>query len=113
MLNITKNILIGHYNKYNEQYFNCKLKIPKFYWLNCKKPYGRFIANGKNKQNEIWISKYYTEWSCDFFKEVLIHEMVHQYVYECLHGTKYKIFSHGLKFQYIKYILKRKYDINI
>lgn len=52
-------------------------------------------------------------WTEDFFKEVLIHEMIHQYVYEVLKGGPYHIIQHGIRFHYVRWRLKRKYGLII
>lgn len=43
----------------------------------------------------------------------LLHEMVHQYVYEVLKGSKYTIFQHGLRFHLMRLYLNHKYKLKI
>lgn len=112
-MEITRNMLKARFAEYNRLYFEGKLATPNFYFLMCKRPFGRCIPYKKNgkKVVEIWISKHIkTE---DFLKNVLIHEMVHQYVYEVLHGCRYTIIQHGIRFHYIRWRLIRKYGLEI
>ena len=96
---------------YNELYFQNKLRLPKFNILQKKRPYGMFVCNGKKKQNTIWISACIKD---DYFlRNILLHEMVHQYVYEQWCGTTYTIIKHGPMFHYIRYKLIKKYGLEI
>lgn len=56
--------------------------MPDFKFINAKRPFGRFRAD--KKTSEIGISAYRKGWSVEFLKDTLIHEMIHQYVYECM-----------------------------
>ena len=47
------------------------------------------------------------------FQMTLLHEMIHQYVYEVLKGSKYTIFQHGLRFHLMRLYLNHKYKLKI
>ncbi|MDN0049462.1 SprT-like domain-containing protein [Bacteroides gallinaceum] len=109
-LEITKNDLKKRFAEYNDLYFQNKLKMPLFKFIMAKKPYGSCHVD--KKRCEIWISKY-VKWTDETLKNVLIHEMIHQYVYEVLHGCKYTLFPHGIRFYYVRWRLNNKYDLGI
>ena len=109
-MEITRNLLKQRFAEYNQAYFDGKRTLPKFYFLSSKRPYGRSICNKHGL--EIWMTKR-IEWTEDFFKDVLIHEMIHQYVYEVLKGGAYHIIQHGIKFHYVRWKLYRKYGLKI
>ena len=82
--------------------------MPTFYLLNKKRPFGQYRYCG-----EIWMSKR-TKWTEPFLKEVLLHEMIHQYIYEVLHGMGFTLLmQHGLRFHYMRWRLKRKFGLII
>ena len=81
MIQIVKDELQRRFEEYNRFYFNEKLKKPRFKFIMAKKPYGSCHVN--KKRCEIWISKY-VKWTDETLKNVLIHEMIHQYVYEVI-----------------------------
>jgi len=113
-MNITKRILEEKFKEYNSLYFNNKLTKPKFFFLNDKRNYGRILLGSKNGKipTEIWISKMLNV-NEEILKDTLIHEMIHQYVYERLYGLKYQLITHGIKFRYVCWKLNRKYKIKI
>lgn len=91
-------------------YFGGVLSTPDFKFIGKKRPYGRYLAG---KTAEFGISAFRKEWSDDFLKDVLIHEMIHQYVYERMWGCRYSLIQHGLQFHYVRWQLKRKYGLRI
>lgn len=109
-MEVTRNLLRQRFAEYNQAYFDGKLTMPKFYFLCSKRPFGRSICSKRGL--EIWMTKRII-WTEDFFKEVLIHEMIHQYVYEVLKGGPYHIIQHGIRFHYVCWRLKRKYGLII
>lgn len=112
-MKLTKEIIVNNYKLYNKLYFNNKLNLPKIIWLNGKIPYGKFICNKRKSKHTIGISRFHNEWSENFLKEVIVHEMVHQYVYDVLYGFKYTLFQHGLRFHIVKWYIKKKYNLII
>lgn len=97
--------------KYNQMYFGGRLSMPDFKFINAKRPFGRFRAD--KKTSEIGISAYRKGWTEDFLNDVLIHEMIHQYVYERMWGCRYSLVQHGLQVHFMRWRLKRKYGLNI
>ncbi len=85
--------------------------MPDFKFISAKRPFGRFRAD--KKTSEIGISVYRKGWPEEFLIDTLIHEMIHQYVYECMWGCRYSLVQHGLQFYFVRWILKRKYGLNI
>lgn len=96
--------------EYNQLYFGGMLSTPDFVFFSRKRPFGRYIAG---KTAEIGISAFRKEWSDDFLKDVIIHEMIHQYVHERMWGCKYSLVQHGIQFYYVRWQLKRKYGLEI
>lgn len=107
---ITKQLVIEKFIEYNKEYFGNKLETPSFYMLTSKLPYGSCVRK-KDRKCNILISRYIND--MDFFSSVLIHEMIHQYVYQVLGGFRYTILQHGPLFLITRYILKKKYKIDI
>lgn len=110
MIEITKADLRKRFEAYNQLYFKGRLKTPVFKFITAKSPYGS--CHTKKDRCEIWMSKY-TKWTDETLKNVLIHEMIHQYVYEVLHGCKYTLFPHGIRFCYVRWRLNKKYNLKI
>lgn len=98
------------HSKYNKMYFGGRLSAPEFGFFARKRQFGRFM---RGKTVEIGISAYRKGWSEEFLKDVLIHEMIHQYVYECMLGCRYSLIHHGLQFYYVRWRLKRRYGLHI
>ena len=111
-MNFSKKELKNWFNEYNSLYFEGKLKLPVFKWLNSTSINGSYVYDD-NGTDSIWISRWHQNWNDDFIKKVLIHEMAHQYVYHFLTKAKYHIFQHGLCFQYMRLKLKLLYNITI
>lgn len=113
-ITITRNLLKQRFTEYNNSYFDGKLSMPQFYFLMSKRPYGRCVRYRKDGKRavDIWMSKR-IDWTEDFFKEVLIHEMIHQYVYEVFFRWRYSFIQHGLFFHYMRWKLYRKYGLKI
>lgn len=107
---LTKGMLKERFKEYNKLYFGNKLKMPKFYFLSSKLPYGMCIRD--KKQCDIWISKR-IDWTDEFLKNILIHEMIHQYAYEVLHGWKYSPIQHGPLFHFVRWRLIKRYGLEI
>lgn len=107
---LTKSELMQLHSEYNQMYFGGRLSMPEFVFFARKIPFGRFT---KGKSVEIGISAYRKDWSEDFLKGVIIHEMIHQYVYECMWGWQYSLVQHGLQFYYVRWRLKRRYGLHI
>ncbi len=113
-MEITKVMLKDRFNQYNELYFEGKLTKPKFFFFNSKRNYGFILLGSKDGTipSKIWISKS-ANVNDDILKNTLIHEMVHQYVYERLFGLKYQIITHGIKFRYVCWRLHKKYNLKL
>jgi hypothetical protein len=108
---LDKSDLKRMHSEYNQMYFGGRLSMPDFKFINAKRPFGRFRAD--KKTSEIGISAYQKDWSEEFLIDTLIHEMIHQYVYERLWGCRYSLVQHGLQFHFMRWRLKRKYGLNI
>lgn len=109
IIDLTKGELRKRHAEYNKMYFGGKLSTPKFFFLTAKRPFGQYRFH----RGEIWMSKS-IKWTEPFLKEVLIHEMIHQYEYEVLHGLGYVLLiQHGILFHYMRWKLKRKYGLQI
>lgn len=109
IIEITKADLKKRHAEYNKLYFGGKLSTPTFKFLTVNRPFGQY----RFFRNEIWMSKR-IKWTEPFLKEVLIHEMIHQYEYEVLHRRGYVyLIQHGIRFHYMQWKLRRKYGLQI
>lgn len=109
IIEITKADLKKRHAEYNKLYFGGKLSKPTFKFLTTKRIFGQY----RSLCGEIWMSKS-VKWTEPFLKEVLIHEMIHQYEYEVLHGFGFGLLiQHGIRFHYMRWKLRRKYGLNI
>ena len=110
---ITRRRLYSLFAEYNKLYFGNRLKRPDIYLLMKKRPYGRCCRGTRDGQKivDIWISKYIEEE--EFLQMTLLHEMIHQYVYEVLKGPTYTIIPHGLRFHLMRLYLNHKYKLKI
>ncbi len=99
---VTKEILKKLYKEYNDLYFDGKLgkcdfsffpkNISSLGWY-C----GKEDSKGRPK-DKIWIATS-VKWTEDVLKRVLIHEMIHKYVYR-VEGHKYDgLLGHGWRFR--------------
>lgn len=113
-MKLTKRHIKEDFIKYNNLYFKGKLSMPKFLFFNAKDVYGRCVYGSRNGNypTKIWISTTSIK-NEDMLKETLIHEMIHQYIYEYMYAWKYPFITHGLRFRYIVYRLRKKYRIKI
>lgn len=115
-MNITKEELQRKFNQYNNLYFEGKLGPCRFYFLsrNCG-IIGKYIdplkSNGE-RESRIGINKYAIT-SDESLRNVLVHEMVHMYVYT-IEGVKFDgLFGHGFRFRRHKRRIKRDFDFTI
>lgn len=109
IIEITKADLKKRHAEYNKLYFGGKLSMPTFKFLTVNRPFGQY----RFFRNEIWMSKR-IKWTEPFLKEVLIHEMIHQYEYEVLHRRGYVyLIQHGIRFHYMQWKLRQKYGLQI
>ena len=95
--------------KFNQLYFGGSLSKPTFKWITCSLPYGRYIAS----DNLIQISVTAKRWTEEVLRDTLIHEMIHQYVYERMWGFRYSLVQHGIQFYFMRWQLKKKYGLHI
>lgn len=112
----TKELLKKLYKEYNEKYFYGKLgkcdfsffsKNISFLGWYCGKETCKNIPNDK-----IWIGTA-VKWTEDALKCVLIHEMIHMYVYR-IEGHKYDgIFGHGRRFRKQCKRLKKEFGLDV
>lgn len=75
---VTENWLKSNHEFFNDMLFNGKLKIPNFEFNKRKSSLGLY----KNTST-IFISTYFDRSEQDYM-ETLVHEMLHQYIYEVL-----------------------------
>jgi hypothetical protein len=110
-MKVTKEFLSEHFQIYNEQIFENKLIVPVFtIYTSRYGPVAMFRINKKNNKPTIKINNS-IDWTEKTLVEILIHEMIHQYVVTIL---KYNgIFSHGWKFLKLRWKIKKKIGIKI
>lgn len=106
---LTKKDLERLHFEFNQLYFGGSLSKPTFKWITCSLPYGRYIAS----DNLIQISVTAKRWTEEVLRDTLIHEMIHQYVYERMWGFRYSLVQHGIQFYFMRWRLKKKYGLYI
>ena len=115
-MKLTKDYLCSLYNKCNEKYFDGQLgkcdfsfftkNISYLGWYNSKND-----KNGKPK-DKIWVGTS-VKWTDEALERVLVHEMVHMYVYR-IDGCKYDgLLGHGRRFRQQCKRIKKTYGIEI
>lgn len=115
-MQLTKEYLRVLYKEYNEKYFNNVLGKCDFSFFSKNILYlGWYSAkndkNGKPK-DKIWIGTS-IKWTNEALERVLIHEMVHMYVYrvkKCKHDG---ILGHGRNFRKKCKEIKNTYGIDV
>jgi len=105
MLSVTKKEIEERYKIYNIEYFEGVLPPCK-----CSIFYGNQIF-GRYTKNHIWISVN-VDWAEDTIKEVILHEMVHHYVYSIEHKNG-GLFGHNWRFRRMCRKIKKRYNIKI
>ena len=114
-MEITVDILEEKFEEYNKLYFRGRLLWPhEFYLLKSFRVYGRFSCRkhrpGSRLRNvRIGISMYY-DWTEEYLRDVLVHEMLH-YKLERSKNVEKKI--HGPRFLKAAADMNEKYGLNI
>lgn len=119
-MQITKIELQRRYNLYNKLFFNSVL--PKCEMSKCSCGYfglytHRFESDGKEKYR-IWIASD-VDWDEESLRDIILHEMIHHYVYT-IDGCKwidgfswYGLFGHGKRFNKQVKRLKCEFGIKV
>lgn len=111
---LTKQTLKKLHKTYNKLYFEGKLHRADFGYLydfNDKDTYGVYIGRRSRKDKTPLIKiNHDNKWTEESLRFTLIHEMIHQYIYECMGGC---LIPHGRKFKKVCKIFKEKYGIII
>ena len=87
----------ARFKEYNKAYFEGELKMPKFKFEGLKGALSVFVFSrplGELKQKEIWFNTNYI-WTEEGLKDVLIHEMIHYWLYNHGHSGS----RHGIRFR--------------
>ena len=105
---ITKNLISKLFFKYNKEYFDNKLQLPNFDILHSKRLLGQFRTK-EHKKPKILITKD-VEWTENDLRDILVHEMVHLYVWEKTGKNNNK---HNGLFKKVCAELKEKYGIDV
>lgn len=112
-MEITIDILKAKFKEYNEQYFKNRLKTPQFKLLKSYKRLGLFeyrkIGVTVIADLRLGISKYF-DWEEEDLKNVIIHEMIHQYLAPKMSKGEDE---HGIRFQNKCKEFNKKYNLNI
>ena len=113
---ITKELLKEKFKEYNELYFDNKLGKCNFSFFNKNLSYLGWYQSKEDKRerpnDKIWIGTSII-WTMDLLKSVLIHEMVHMYVYRIEGHKTDGIFGHGKHFRKHAKRLKKHFNIEI
>lgn len=115
-MDVTKDLLKALFNEYNEKYFYGKLgKCDFSFFPKYRSALGKY--NSKNDKNgkpkdRIWIGTSVI-WTEEHLQRILIHEMIHMYVYR-VEGYKYDgILGHGWRFRRQCRRIRKNYGIEV
>ena len=121
-MNVTRNILEYRFNEYNKLYFDDKLYYCKMLTAHSTYAVGWYVSNTKKKDGKrcgtIYIAKN-VDWTEEWLKEVIIHEMIHHYVAQidghphCDGFSWYGLFGHGSHFRAQCKRLKKEFGLII
>lgn len=115
-MELTTEILKERFDKYNKEYFNGELFTPELLLKRSFKTMGLFECTKKSLQRgrRIWGAKIhissYFNWTEEFLRDVLVHEMIHFYL------AKKHIddnLSHGEEFLKMANRFNEEYGMNI
>lgn len=115
-MEVTKSLLSKLYNDYNAKYFDNKLGKCHFSLFSKNTAYlGWYCAKTTKigKPNDrIWIGTG-VYWNPEILERVLVHEMVHMYVYR-IEGCKYDgLLGHGRRFRSQCRRIKNQYGVDV
>ena len=105
----TKEDLERRFKEYNEKYFDGVL--PKCHVTTTTVRGCNGIYVHTKKKSTIYIGRY-AYWTDETLKLVLIHEMVHHYVYMVIQPKHY-VFPHGRIFNKVCETLRKKYGLHV
>lgn len=113
---VTKESLKKLYDECNKEYFNNELKNCKLSVLRNYKTCGCIAQCVDTKKNgklffRIWIVAR-ANWTEQLLKEVMIHEMIHQYNIQ-IDKVRFHGFWHGWKFRKKQRELNKKFNLNL
>jgi hypothetical protein len=115
-MKITKELIAGRFEEYNQKYFNGQLGKCRFYFLPKKQSaLGKYNGREDRKGNPVDRIGIGTSviWYEDLFKRVLIHEMVHMYNTRIDNCRLDGVLGHGRRFRRQARRLKRDFGIDI
>ena len=115
-MRISKEELKKRFDHYNQMCFGGKLGKCQFKYLPSRdSSYGMFSAN-TDKQGKthcsIWI-RAFNDTSDDFINGVLLHEMIHMYIYTIEHNKGHGLFGHGSRFKWHRKRLWTDYGLKV
>lgn len=105
MINLTTEYLQEKFAEYNHLYFDNILSKCKIYLYKDKQQFGLY------KPNKIQIINN-ANWTEEYLREVLIHEMIHHYIYT-IEKKKGGLFGHNWRFKRQCRRIKKEFGINI
>ena len=115
----TKEELAEKYNEYNKLYFHGemeKLTSKDFHFISKNDfTFGRYrYITGKNGKtiNQIWISTN-VDWDEKSLREILVHEMIHQYNFTVEHSRLTGLFGHGIAYRRQCRRIKKEFGLKI
>ena len=112
---ITKELLSRKVKEYNNLYFEgklppCSVKLKFGLILKKKNPCSAYYNTGKDT---IHVDFYVTYCSSGSIRSILLHEMIHHYMYHFYRDEFKKEITHGATFQRIRRKLNEKYGLRI
>ena len=115
-IKITKKDVGERFERFNEAYFEGKLRTPKFFTFSSSTTYGICIWYPHHpSKNKIGVARN-VEWNEVGLDETIIHEMIHLYLYTYhpeYPGLRCLDFGHGMLFRREKRRLKEQYNLKI
>ena len=112
---LTKADLEERFDKYNELYFEGKLRSCSFFWMSSNQgDYGTYIGQPTKNglKSKIGVARN-TMWTEENLKELLIHEMIHMYIRTVEGKSHDGILGHGKRFRAHCKRLKNRFGLII
>lgn len=110
-MKITKEFLKYKFKEYNEKYFNGILENCRYSVIPLKS-IGTYVYDDRKKiPGHIYLTSK-IDWNDDFFKETLLHEMIHHYI-KTIEHKEGGLFGHNWRFQRQCKRLLKEYGIII
>jgi hypothetical protein len=115
-MDVTIRLLRDKFKEYNHLYFRDALEMPKFRLIDGFQDVGMFKCKRDKETHKLYDATIFIAYNVDFdeesFRSVLVHEMIHYYVYSTIEPIGGS-FQHCGLFWIAKTVLNKKYKLGI